>query len=102
MRRKTTKLLNLEKNRYSVFTDDLEHCILCGKGNVDINEIFMGRNRRNSMKYGLCIPLCREHHRQYHNSRTMQLKWFKLAQNKFEEIFVGEDWLKIFYRNYKD
>lgn len=102
MKYKTNKLKTLEKKRYSIFTEDLEHCILCNTTNVDINEIFMGRNRQNSMKYGLCIPLCRTHHRQYHNDRKMQLKWMQLAQKKFEESHTNTEWMNIFHKNYKD
>ncbi|MEE3324178.1 MAG: hypothetical protein VZR33_02500 [Methanosphaera sp.] len=86
----------LEKNRYSVFTDDLEHCILCGATNVDINEIFMGRNRKNSMIYGMCIPLCRKHHIEYHKSRQMQLFWMKQGKNKFLEVYSDELWHNTF------
>lgn len=102
MRNKTNKLKTLEKNRFSILTDDLKHCIICGVISPDINEIFMGRNRQNSMKYGLCIPLCRKHHQDFHNNRDLQLKWMKLAQEKFEEVYPNIEWLKIFYKNYKD
>jgi beta-galactosidase/beta-glucuronidase len=86
----------LEKNRYSLFTDDLEHCILCGATNPDINEIFMGRNRTNSMKYGMCIPLCRFHHLMYHSNRGMQLYWMKLGREEFLKNHSEEEWFKTF------
>lgn len=31
MKSKSNKLAKLERNRKSIFTDDLEHCYLCGK-----------------------------------------------------------------------
>lgn len=99
---KSNKILKLEKNRISIFTDDLSHCILCNQPDVDINEIFPGRNRQNSMKYGLCIPLCRKHHNQYHLQRSMQLQWMRLAQNEFEKTHTRDEWINIFLKNYKD
>lgn len=86
----------LEKERYSLFTDDLEHCILCGAENPDINEIFMGRNRKNSMKYGMCIPLCRFHHHMYHINRGMQITWMKIGKKKFLKNHSEEEWHNTF------
>lgn len=56
MHNKSKKLTKLERNRASVFTDDLEHCYLCGKKKNDLHEIFGGRNRLNSIKYNLAFP----------------------------------------------
>ena len=102
MKYKSTTLLKLEKSRYSIVTDDMENCILCKKPNIDINEIYPGRNRQNSMKYGLCIPLCRYHHDLYHNDRKMQLYFMKIGQNKFEENYPQLNFINIFHKNYKD
>lgn len=102
MIKKKSKLSKLEKDRFSIFTEDLSHCILCSSDDVDINEIFPGRNRINSMKYGLCIPLCRKHHNQYHLQRPMQLYWMRLAQNEFEKDHSHNEWMDIFLKNYKD
>lgn len=93
---KSSKLRKLENNRYSLFTDDLEHCIICHCTGVDMNEVFMGRNRLNSIKYGMCIPLCRFHHQQYHLDRGMQLYWMELGRKKFIEHYSAELWLETF------
>lgn len=96
MRSKTYKLAKLEKNRKSIVSDDLEHCILCGATNPDINEIFMGRNRQNSMRYGLTIPLCNKHHQDYHKNRNMQLYWMEKAKEIFIKEYSEEDWFNTF------
>lgn len=96
MRKKTYKLAKLEKNRKSIMSEDLEHCILCGAENPDINEIFMGRNRQNSMKYGLTIPLCNKHHHDYHNNRTMQLYWMEKAKELFIKLYSEDEWFNTF------
>lgn len=83
-------------NRYSVFTNDMEHCIICGMPNPDINEIFMGRNRNNSIIYGMCIPLCRIHHIQYHNDRGMQLYWMEKGRDEFLKKYSIDRWHSTF------
>jgi len=103
MKNKTNKLAKLEKNRFSILTEDLDHCLI--HSNIladDINEVFMGRNRQNSMRWGLCIPLCRKCHEQYHVDRIMQVYFMKEAQIKFEKVYPNEDFTKIFLKNYKD
>lgn len=44
IRQRTSKQAKLERERFSLFTDDLEHCIICGKSPVNKHEIFEGRN----------------------------------------------------------
>lgn len=42
MKKKSTKLAKLEKNRYSIFTDDYTHCYYCHnyKIKLDIHEVY--------------------------------------------------------------
>lgn len=104
MKKKTNKLAKLERNRFSIFTDNLDICIECGKRATDMNEIYQGRNRQNSMRYGLCIPMCRSCHSFYTNNREMQLKWMIRGQEEWYKYFnyTYDDWMKIFRRNYID
>ena len=99
MKVKSKKLAKLERDRFSIITDDLTKCIICGMPKQDLNEIFCGRNRQNSMKWGLVIPMCRRCHTEYTNNREMQLKWMKLGQKAFEETY-DKDFIDIFKRNY--
>lgn len=99
MKFKSKKLAKLERNRFSILTCDLTTCIECGRPKQDLNEIYPGRNRQNSMKYGLVIPMCRRCHTEYTNNREMQLKWMKIGQKAFEELY-DKDFLDIFKRNY--
>lgn len=99
MKKKSSKLNKLERNRFSIITDNLDYCIICGKPKQDLNEIFPGRNRQNSMKYGLVIPMCRPCHINYTNNRELQLYWMKLAQELFNETYE-EEFINIFRRNY--
>lgn len=99
---KSNKITKLEKERFSILTDNLDECFICQRPRDDINEIFMGRNRQNSMRWGLCIPMCRKCHQEYHIDRDMQLYFMKMAQIKFEETYPDVNFVKIFLRNYKD
>lgn len=100
MKSKTKKLYDLEKNRISIFINDLRECYFCRKPREDLHEILYGANRRNSMKYGFVLPLCREHHRMFHDNHKLTLDWCKKCQKRFEEDHTREEWLSIFHRNY--
>ena len=101
MHNKSKKLTKLERNRASVFTDDLEHCYLCGKKKNDLHEIFGGRNRLNSIKYNLVLPLCRECHSLNQNNLFFNDYWHKQGQEYFEcNIGSREEFIAIFRRNY--
>ena len=55
---RTTEQSKLDKSRTkSLFTDNLNICYLCGGKKVHLHEVFYGRNRSNSIKYGLFIPV---------------------------------------------
>lgn len=107
IKKRTYKLAKAEKNRFSIFTDDLDHCIICGKPNTNKHEIFFGnKHRQLSIKYGLVIPLCiAEHHNQIeqkgiHFDKEMQNYWHKKGQTKFNEVYPDLDFIDIFKRNY--
>lgn len=101
MRVKSNDLAKLERNRKSVFTDDLEHCILCGKKKNDLHEIFGGRNRLNSIKFNLVIPLCRECHSLNQNNPFFNEHWHKIGQEYFEcNIGSRDEFIRVFRRNY--
>lgn len=91
---------HLERNRTSIFSDDLVYCYFCGKPRDDIHEILYGTNRLNSMKFGFVLPLCREHHRMFHDNRQLTNEWAKKCQKWFEREYSLQDWMDIFHRNY--
>ena len=102
MKNKSNKLRQLEKNRRSVFCDDLSTCCYCGSTyQMTKHEIFEGRNRQNSMKYGFVLPLCLKCHRQLQEDSTFNKKWQIKSQTYFE-TYIGtrQDFIDIFRRNY--
>lgn len=101
MHNKSNKLTKLERNRYSVFTDNLDICYLCGRKKNDLHEVYAGRNRINSIKYGFVLPLCRECHSLNQNNPFFNDYWHRQGQLYWEE-FIGsrEDFIRVFRRNY--
>lgn len=104
MKYKSIKLRNLEKNRFSIFYESLSMCCSCGSmSKITKHEIFPGRNRRNSMKYGFVLPLCWNCHRLLQNDIDFNKKWKIRSQEYFEEnIGTHQEFMKIFRMNYKD
>ena len=101
LKQRTNKLNKLERNRFSLFTDDLEHCIICGGKKDNLHEVIFGSNRLNSIKYGLVIPVCYKHHLECHKNSQLQHVWKVKAQIDFEKLYPDLDFVKIFGRNYK-
>lgn len=81
-------------------------CWVCGSQiGLHIHEIFFGTsNRKNSIKYGLMVYLCPDHHNMsnegVHHNRKLDLKLKRYGQRVFEDIHTREEFIKIFGRNY--
>lgn len=105
MQYKTNKLRKLENNRYSILTDDLNHCYLCF-GNehynepLDMHEIYGGANRQISIKNGFCIPLCRQHHALITRDNASSLILKQQCQREYEKTHSREDFMCLIGKNY--
>lgn len=98
---KSGQIAKLERKRTSVFTDDLEHCLICGAKKEELHEIFAGRNRINSMKYGFVLPLCHKCHFLNQNNSFFNDFWHKNCQEYWEcNIGSRNEFIKVFRRNY--
>lgn len=100
IKKKSKKLAKLEKNRFSIITNNLEHCYICGQAKWDLHEIFGGRNRQTSMKYGLVIPVCRECHEMIPKNKTLTQKLHKVGRKAFEKHYKTENFMQIFGKSY--
>ncbi len=100
IKKKSSKLAKLEKDRFSILTKNFEHCYICKAKRQDLHEIFGGRNRQASMRYGLVIPLCRKCHSLIENNETLKQKWHKVAQKEFEKHYKSENFMQIFGKSY--
>lgn len=99
---KSNKLASLERNRYSVFSNDTERCYLCGSTyKLTWHEIYAGKNRQNSMRYGLCLRLCLNCHSKEQENDQFNNYWHKQGQLYWEKnIGSREEFIKVFRRNY--
>ena len=95
-----SKIRTLERKRFSILTNDLNHCYVCGKPKQHINEIYEGAKRISSMKYGCCIPMCFECHKRFHNDRQFALIYKSECQKQFNKEYPDLDFISIFHRNY--
>ena len=99
--KKTSKQIKLEKSRYSILTDDLEHCYICrfqGRKVLrdDLHEVYGGANRKRSILNGLVVPLCRKHHQ---NEEI--LSELKVAtQQMYEVNHTRDEFIKLIGKSY--
>lgn len=96
--------------RYSIITNDLEHCIECGRINVELHEVFFGKaNRHKSIEDGLVIPLCHQYHHHgnligIHQDIELNLKYKRIAEKRWLEHYnkTIDDFIDRYGRNYLD
>ena len=101
IKQRSNKLANLERKRFSLFTDDLTKCYFCSNKKNHMHEIYSGCRRQTSMKYGLCLPICESCHSKYQNNKRFNDFWHKKGQTKFEEVYPNLNFRDIFAKNYK-
>lgn len=90
----------LERQRFSILTDDLTMCYICHQPKQDLHEVYEGSSRLNSMKYGMVLPLCRYHHQMIHSNRQLALQYKILFQKEYEKTHTREEFINTFKRNY--
>lgn len=99
--KRTTKQSKLDKSRtVSLFTDDLNICYLCELKKNHLHEVFYGRNRVNSIKYGLFIPVCEKCHRKCHNDADLIDSLHKKGQLLFMCNYPELEFINVFKTNY--
>jgi len=99
IKQKSNKLAKLERNRFSIITYNLDICYICQKHRKDhLDEVFGGRNRQTSMKYGLVIPICFKCHRKLTDNPLLKKDIQEEAKQKFIEKYSEEKFIKEFGR----
>ena len=99
--KKTSKQMKLEKSRYSILTDDLEHCYICrfqGKKVLrdDLHEVYGAANRKRSILNGLVVPLCRKHHQNEEILNELKIE----MQRMYEVNHTRDEFIKLIGKNY--
>lgn len=98
---KSKRISKLEKNRFSImYNKDNECCICKSTNNLTWHELYRGRNRQNSMKYGLCLRLCINCHELYQENKEFNDYWHIQGQLAFIKSYPDLDFVDIFKINY--
>lgn len=91
--------------RFSIIVEDLDYCIVCGRPHPHKHEVFFGeKQRKHSIKYGMVLPLCYEHHEGNdgpHLNRATDLHYKEMAQLAWERAYGSRtDFIRIFGKSY--
>lgn len=102
--KKSTKQVKIEKERFSILQDNLDKCYFCENKATDWHELLKGSNRKNCIKWGLCVRICRICHEKTENDSSFYKNMRKVAQIEWQKYYnKGEDeFIKIFKRSYLD
>ena len=101
LKKKSNKLAKLERERFSLFTDNKNKCMFCPSTyQLTWHEIFRGRNRQNSMRYGLCLRMCLRCHELKQEDKQFNDEWKQKGQTKFNEVYPDLTFENIFRENY--
>lgn len=99
IKKKSNKLAKLERNRFSIITYNLDICYVCKKHRRDhLDEVFGGRNRQTSMKYGLVIPICFLCHRKLTDNPLLKKELQEEAKQIFIKKYSEEKFIEEFGR----
>ena len=99
IKKKSNKLAKLERNRFSIITYNLDICYVSKKHRRDhLDEVFGGRNRQTSMKYGLVIPICFLCHRKLTDNPLLKKELQEEAKQIFIKKYSEEKFIEEFGR----
>jgi len=89
------------KKLFSVFTDDMEHCMFTGCAPVERHHIFGGANKKNSERRGFIAPLRPDLHPNGvfagKDAKAVDLRLKTMAQEYYESHYGSrEDFIKEF------
>lgn len=93
------------KRLFSVFTDDLDHCMFTGSAPVERHHIFGASNKKRSEKYGFIAPLRPDLHPNGvfagAEAKSVDMKLKTMAQEYYEtHIGTREQFRKEFGKSW--
>lgn len=100
IKKQSKKQRKIENKRFSMITDDLNICYICGQRKDDLHELFGGCNRKKSMEWGLVIPICRLCHLEWDVNEETRKRYQQEAQQIFEKKYSHELFMSEFRKNY--
>jgi len=97
IKQKSSKLAKLEKCRFSIITTNLDKCYFCNNKKMELHEVFRGRNRQKSMKWGLVVPICSK----CHSKITIDKEFSKILEQLAQKIFIKKYSREKFIEEFK-
>ena len=93
------------KKLFSVFTDDLDHCMFTGNAPVERHHVFGGAYRKKSELRGFIAPLRPDLHPNGvfagKDAKAIDTKLKRMSQEYYEQhCGTREDFMREFGRNY--
>lgn len=95
----------MAKKLFSVFADDLDHCMFTGSPMVERHHIFGASNRKRSEKYGFIAPLRPDLHPNGASAgkeaKEVDTYLKEMAQRYYEEHYgTRDDFRREFWKSY--
>ena len=102
LKKVSKKQAKMERERFSIIdNNNKDKCMLCSSTyHLTWHELYCGRNKANSMKYGLCLRLCNSCHSKYQNDAEFNDYWHKKGQVAFGKAYPDLYFEDIFKINY--
>ena len=99
---KSAKLTKLERNRFSVFTNNRHKCMFCPSTyNLTWHECFSGSNRQKSMQYGFCLRMCESCHSKFQEDKNFNDYWHARCREYWlEHLGTLNEFIKEFGKSY--
>ena len=96
------KKVKKDAYKHSILTDDLEHCIFCGREPVQFHHIFGGPYRNTATEMDMIVPLCWECHMKLHTDPNQRERYrlMRDAQWMYEADHTREEFMQIFGKSY--
>ena len=97
----------MAKRLWSVFTEDMDHCMYTGSPQVERHHVFGGAYRNKSEKYGFIAPLRADLHPNGvfagSDAKAVDLRLKRASQAYFEKHYgTRKQFIQEFGRNYLD
>lgn len=108
LKRKQKTARKLKEPYHSIFTDNMDVCVITGERGAEPHHIFNKANKALSEKYGFMLPLRHDWHRGYaYSIHTDQELWnhYRVACQLHYITVLGktkEDWIEEFGKWYEE
>lgn len=92
-------------NRNKSIVHDMSKCFICGGKGECTHEVYFGSaDRKKSIQYGCYVRLCNHCHNMsndsVHFNKHLNYWLKKITQEKFEQLYGHDKFMKVFHHDY--